>query len=315
MKALGGGGGSYSKTSTKAAPKPVPKPKAAAPQKPSHSQLMAQWEANGRDANGKLIKHVETKREWTKADIDRARAEKERAEELAASAQKPVLVEAGSADEGAEAITGRKAHEVARARMAALAEEIQRLSMEPKEDDRGEEEDGGADALREVAECRRSQLEELQMLEAMFVDELLVSDPAGVDALRTAVKALGEDVDGADGAALRAVAAAPPLEFSLQLTAEEPDGGELVACILLCVRLPRRYPTAADAPPALRVEDVMVADRAVLGHDKASLTTRAMLDSEAICAAMLQLAAEGPCIWEMTSWLTEHAFEHVTSRL
>ena len=53
MKALGGGGGSYSKTSKKAEAKPEPKAKPK-PQKMSHSQLVGQWEAQGRDANGKL---------------------------------------------------------------------------------------------------------------------------------------------------------------------------------------------------------------------------------------------------------------------
>ena len=58
MKALGGGGGSYSSTSKKYEPKAEPK-KPKPVQGLSHSQLMAQWEANGRDPKtGKLIKHV-----------------------------------------------------------------------------------------------------------------------------------------------------------------------------------------------------------------------------------------------------------------
>ena len=63
---MGGGGGSYSSSSNKAAPKVVEK-KPKAVQGLSHSQLMAQWEANGRDEKtGKLLKHVETKAAWTK---------------------------------------------------------------------------------------------------------------------------------------------------------------------------------------------------------------------------------------------------------
>ena len=131
MKGMGGGGGSYSSSTNKAAPKVVEK-KPKAVQGNSHSQLMAQWEANGRDEKtGKLIKHVETKAAWTKADIDRSRAAKERAEEAQRVALKPTLVEAGStAGEGGggEGGGGRCviAPEAAKARMASLAQEMQR---------------------------------------------------------------------------------------------------------------------------------------------------------------------------------------------
>ena len=137
MKALGGGGGSYSLTSKKYESKAEPK-KPKPVQGLSHSQLMAQWEANGRDPKtGKLIKHVETKAVWTKADIDRARRAKERVEEAQREALKPVLVEAGStAGEGGagEGGGGRcvMAPAAAKARMASLAQEIQReVQLEP----------------------------------------------------------------------------------------------------------------------------------------------------------------------------------------
>ena len=189
MKALGGGGGSYSSTSKKYEPKAEPK-KPKPVQGLSHSQLMAQWEANGRDAKtGKLIKHVETKAVWTKADIDRARRAKERVEEAQREALKPVLVEAGStADEGGGA-RRVMAPEAARARMAALAREIQReIQLEPAaaaerscDDSAGASQaaggavPGGARgrrALRAVALCRRAQLDELQLLEAMCAEEV-----------------------------------------------------------------------------------------------------------------------------------------------
>ena len=189
MKALGGGGGSYSSTSKKYEPKAEPK-KPKPVQGLSHSQLMAQWEANGRDPKtGKLIKHVETKAVWTKADIDRARRAKERAEEAQREALKPVLVAAGStADEGGGA-RRVMAPEAARARMAALAREIQReIQLEPAaaaerscDDSAGASQaaggavPGGARgrrALRAVALCRRTQLDELQLLEAMCAEEV-----------------------------------------------------------------------------------------------------------------------------------------------
>ena len=120
MKALGGGGGSYSKTSHKAVAKPAEKPKAK-PKTLSHSQLQAQWEQNGRDADGKLIKHVvDTSKIWTKADIERARAAKEKAEEEARQLKNPKPVPAGSIEDEVIIVSGRSAQEVAKERMAGL---------------------------------------------------------------------------------------------------------------------------------------------------------------------------------------------------
>ena len=121
MKALGGGGGSYSKTSSKpSTSKSESKPKSK-PKKLSHSQLIAKWEAQG----GKF---VETKKEWTKADIDRARNAKERAEEAAAAAAAEARrggPASSSEPVDAPAVAqGPKAHELAKARMALLAEEL-----------------------------------------------------------------------------------------------------------------------------------------------------------------------------------------------
>ena len=375
MKALGGGGGSYSSTSKKYEPKAEPK-KPKPVQGLSHSQLMAQWEANGRDPKtGKLIKHMETKAVWTKADIDRARRAKERAEEAQREALKPVLVAAGStADEGGGA-RRVMAPEAARARMAALAREIQReIQLEPAaaaerscDDSAGASQaaggavPGGARgrrALRAVALCRRAQLDELQLLEAMCAEEVPVhsanphphphpnphphpspnphphlspSSPSpspspdpdhepeqvlvhnGAEelaALRGALERLeelglmeggeeglgeeeeeeaaeeAEEAEGEEGVALlRAVAAGPPLEYSFQATAEQPDQPDapgaaaasagvaagLVASLLLVVRLPEAYPAQ---PPEVRVEDVMVvaAQAEVRQHTRPSLS-------------------------------------------
>jgi len=392
---MGGGGGSYSSSSNKAAPKVVEK-KPKAVQGLSHSQLMAQWEANGRDEKtGKLLKHVETKAAWTKADIDRARAAKERAEEAQRVALKPTLVEAGStAGEGGR---GRcvMAPEAAKARMASLAQEMQRemQRLEPAAAaDSGCESAGASEAegvggashapggvrgrraLQGVALCRRSQLDELAMLEAMFPEEVLVHNGVDeVEALRARLERLEElglmegDEGGEGGeeeeeeeeegaALLRAVAAWPLLKFSFQATVEPPDvpdgsgkasgqpGGsgdsgepsspQLVASILICVRLPLRYP---GAPPEVRVEDVMVVDaQAEVRQDKL-LSTLARLDVDRVTTGMLAHAAAvqleareaedeppsaaaapwsaAPCLFEMTAWLAEHAFSFVTTRV
>ena len=356
MKGMGGGGGSYSSSTSKAAPKPVEK-KPKAVQGSSHSQLMAQWEANGRDEKtGRLIKHVETKAAWTKADIDRARAAASRAEEAQRVALKPTLVEAGStAGEGGGGGSCVLAPEAAKARMVSLAREMQReMQAAAAADGDGDGEGAGAGAgvrgrraLQVVAACRRAQLDELQMLEAMFAEEVTVHNGMDeLEALRARLERLeelglmeivegGEGGEGGEGEAeaeaeeaeeeeeeeeeegvalLREVAAWRLLEFSFQATVEQPDlpdasgkgsgkaSGEpdescgsseafsspLVASILVCVRLPLRYP---GAPPEVRVEDVMVvAARAEVRQDKL-LSTLARLDVDRMAAGMLAHAA------------------------
>ena len=60
----------------------------------------------------------------------------------------------------------------------------------------------------------------------------------------------------------------------------------------------------------------MVADARVAMGTK-TLSTLAMLDEGALTAAMAELAAEalpGPCLFEVTTWLSEHAFAHVSHR-
>ena len=137
----------------------------------------------------------------------------------------------------------------------------------------------------------------------MFVDEYrLVSDPDAVAALREKVEAL---------AVLREIAAHPPLECSLQLTAHgERDAMALVASVLVRVAFAADYP---KVPPLLTVEDAMVTTQEPLGADKV-LATVAVVDEGKLVAAMLERAAEtapDPCIFDAATCLTERAFEFV----
>lgn len=333
MKALGGGGGSFSKTTLKAAPKAPVKPKGK-PKKMSHSQLAALWQEQG----GKFS--VEQKKEWSKAEIDRARAAKERAEEAAAEAARHPNRNGQEEEPQEEALPhGQRASELARGRMAELAREMQGLSTDaPASDGDADDElvEAGVDELRAVVACRRSQLEELEMLQAMFVDEFLWAGEAGAEAeaMGAALETL-EEGGSDDVEALRSVATAARLEFLLQMTVQDgregggSEGGaagsdavgegeeaarverELVASILLRVRFPRRYPTAGH-PPSLLVEDVMISDAAeTLGADKV-LATLAVLDEPAMVAAMRRRAEEvqpDPCVYEVATWVAENAFD------
>ena len=327
MKAMGGGGGSFSKSSAKHVAQATVKVKKE--KKVSHSELAARWAANG----GKFVEPE--KKAWTKADIAQAQAEKERAE--AAAKAGPTATAAGpeEAPEAPAAAVGARPHERARERMAELAAGLQALSVasDGDSDGRGDDEAPAVD-LAALAECRRAQLEELTCLEAMFIDEYrLVSEAAGVEELRARLEALDES--GTDDELARAVAAHPPLEFALQLTAEgsgaavgeeeEEDGddaaeaarrprGRLVASILLRVR----YPTTPGALPLLHVEDAMItdADAPPLGPDKC-LSTLGTLDEAALLAALHEQAEgvlPGPCVYEMAAWAVEHALEFVRTQ-
>ena len=337
-KALGGGGGSFSKTSKKHVSAPVVKVKKE--KKISHSELAARWQEQG----GKFVES--DKKVWTKADIDRARAEKEKREEEAAQAAKGQSGVATAA-EGEELVvveTGPLAHELARARMASLAEKLHGLSTSDGAGSAGADDESG-EALSELVECRRSQLQELELLEAMFVDEYrLVSDAQQLAAMREQLEALDEGgAADAEADARRALAAAPPLSFSLAMTVHDTrtdaardastsaerggagegegaggggdDGGpaaKLVASILLLVTFPRRYPTP-DVPPRLHLEDVMICDAAAVQPADKLLESLVALDEDALVREMLGVAAAlqpDACIFEAATWLAEHAFEH-----
>lgn len=338
MKAMNGGGGSMSRSTQKyKAPteeKAKPKPKGT-----THSQMVAQWEANGRDADGKLIKHAPKKEAWSKEQVNAAR---DRAMEAQRKAQAVTMTAAEAAGEELEAAPdGVPRHLLARTRMGDLARAMQALTRE--EDGGSSSSSSGDEEMWALVECKRAQLEELECLEAMFLEEfLLVTSAEVVAALREQCESLGDDAASADAATLRAVAMHAPLEFSLQLTAHgertaeeavvpltdeagaEQEGGgapsgqatgpvgptPLVASLLLRVRFPAQYPKVA---PVLSVEDAMVTTEEPLAQDKV-LATQALVQETALVAAMLERAAESlpdPCMFDAASWLVENAFQFV----
>ena len=168
MKAMNGGGGSVSRSSQKFKPAPVEKPKAKAKGQ-THGQLVMQWEQNGRDANGKLIKFVEKKQGWSKEEVNKAR---DRALEEQRRAAEVTLTPAADVGEEVEVMPmGEQAHLLARTRMAELARALQQLTVT----DSGGVGSGGscsgggsegdarsAEELWAAAEFRRRQLEEVR---------------------------------------------------------------------------------------------------------------------------------------------------------
>merc|ERR1719161_771421 len=119
MKALGGGGGSFSKTSKKYVA-PTAK-KSSGPKKMSHKELIALWTRQG----GKFAAPTKV---WTKADIDRARTEKEKRLADQAAAAEMAVANGGAGiiveDDDDEVNFRIQANELARARMEDLAQKL-----------------------------------------------------------------------------------------------------------------------------------------------------------------------------------------------
>ena len=141
MKAMNGGGGSMSRSTGKYVAPAVEKPKAKPPKPTSHSQMVQQWEANGRDAEGKLIKHAEKKQGWSKEEMNAARDRAAEERRKQAEAAMPKTIAAADAGEELEPVLdGEQAHVLARTRMSALAYQLQSLTT----DDAGGSSDDGA---------------------------------------------------------------------------------------------------------------------------------------------------------------------------
>merc|ERR1712039_499746 len=173
--------------------------------------------------------------------------------------------------------------------------------------------DASSEQLQTLVDCRRSQLEELDMLEAMFPDEFCpLYDSTAIDELRASL-----EVEGTE--AMRSVAAHPPLELLLQMTVPderspgETDGKQLIASILVRIAFPSMYPTPGT-PPEVRFEDVMITNALEeVGLDKV-LWPEVNLDTDTLITEMQTMAADiqpDPCVHAIVSWMSENVFSHV----
>lgn len=292
------------KTTTKYKPPAAGAVRRIVPKKQSHAEFLAAWTRNG-------SKFGISKKIWSNKDIDRNRT--------ACAGQPEERPDAGVVEEEEDVVT-MKASDLARSRMRALAEHMQMQASEvPDAAESGEAEEtdlcatASPEELQALVDCRRSQLDELELLESMFAEEFCpLYDPAAVDELRASLEA-----DGAE--ALRSVAAHPPLELLLQMTvpdqrsAGETDGKQLVASILLHVAFPPTYPSVCT-PPELRFEDIMVSDALEeISSDKVVLPV-VSFDEKTLVIEMQKQAADilpGNCVYEMVSWMSDNAFSYV----
>merc|ERR1740123_971181 len=215
--------------------------------------------------------------------------------------------------------------------MAEMAEEMQIRALQSPDDagDGGEVDDSGTapasgyspeedkaptiqpdaspEEVQTLIDCRRSQLEELEMLEAMFADEFcpLFDSTAALEALEAETP--------------NSVAALPPLELLLQMTVpderspDETGGKQFIASILLHVGFPPKYPTQGTSPE-FRLVDVMITDaNDKIGLDKV-LWSEVNLDENKLITEMQQMAADmlpDPCVAGVVGWMSENVFSHV----
>jgi len=297
------------------------RPQGCKTKKMSHKELIRKWTRDG----GKF---GPPRKVWSKSDIDRNRTACRTAEQEQIQSeidrnrlQHSAGVESSEEEEETDSMLF-KASDLARARMAEMAEEMQMQVLQDQDNvgDDGEVADlnsstcAGAspEELQTLADCRRSQLEELEMLEAMFPDELCpLYDATVMDKLRASL-----DVEGAE--AMRSVVAHPPFGMLFQMTVPderspaETGGKQLVASVLLHVVFPPMYLTTGT-PPLFHIQDVLISDaQEEIGLDKV-LLPEVNFDSEALVAEMKQQAADmqpDPCVHAAVSWMTENVFSY-----
>jgi hypothetical protein len=198
-----------------------------------------------------------------------------------------------------------KPHEQAMEKMAALARERQQRIQNQTHGSNSYT----LDELKEIAECKQSQLDEILALEAIFMDTetFLVSRACQLDDLREKIEAL----DDSDETCLRSIARHPPITFTLQLTIDDPDGDDLVANILLDIALPPLYPLK-DPSPKFEVAYFMITDKTMICSANKPLEALGYLEESNLIDAInaeAQMLLPDPCIYEISStWLSESIF-------
>lgn len=199
-----------------------------------------------------------------------------------------------------------KPHEQAIEKMAELAREQQRR----KHNEGNTINSSSLSQLQEIAECKQIQLDELLALEAIFMDTetFLVAEECQLDELREKMDAL----DDSDGLSLKAIARHPPVSFKLQHTIDDPDGGDLVANILLHVELPALYPLKENVAPKFEIVFFMLTDKTMVCSANKPLESLGYLEESRFMdsiKAEAQMLLPDPCIYELSStWLPENIF-------
>lgn len=239
-----------------------------------------------------------------KSLLKKARREEERA--AAAAAKREEERERERADQVV------KPHEQARERLKELALQ-QVVAFLAPETSSTTTNDFDLSEMKQIAECKQMQLDEIMALEAIFADteEFLVSEASNLEDLREKIEEY--QMDEEKEVLLRSVAEHPPVSLYLQLTL---DGDiDLVASVLLHVTYPQLYPLGGSTPH-YEIDYFMVTDRtAVCSADK-PLESLAYLEETALRDALKTESGQilpDPCVYEVAvSWLSDNLFDFVT---
>jgi hypothetical protein len=177
--------------------------------------------------------------------------------------------------------------------------------------------------MKQIAECKGMQLDELMALEAIFADadEYGVCEATRLEDLRQTHESFLEDED--NETVLKSLVGHPEASFTIQFTVpnemgilNNADDMELSASVVLHVTLPPTYPNTA---PTIQIHDCMVTDKnAVCSPDK-PLETLAFLDETKLQAALAE-EVKGilpyPCVYEVgVTWLTENIYNYLELRV
>lgn len=219
-------------------------------------------------------------------------------------------------------------YELAQERQTELAKGLQ--SSSTSDDNNNSNTTGDVDTMKEIAECKGMQLDELMALEAIFADtgEYGVCEATRLEDLQQTHESYLEDEDSES--VLQTLVDHPAISCTIQLTVPDEMGilkppedttttttMEFVAFVVVHVTLPATYPNAGTAP-TIQIHDCMVADKnAVCSPDK-PLETLAYLDETKLQEALaeeIQGILPYPCIYEAgVTWLTENIYTYLELR-
>lgn len=203
-----------------------------------------------------------------------------------------------------------KPHEQSKEKMSELA--MQRQHQRVEVDDGYQTQ--SIEELRGIAECKQIQLDEMLALDAIFMgtETFQYLENSKLENLRQSL----EDIDHSDAVALRSISSHSPIAFTLQITVDDPDGGDLVAHLLLYVELPPTYPLR-KAPPKFEVAYFMLTDKTMVCTANKPLETLGYLEESKFLEGLeaeSKILLPDPCIYEITSsWLPEVLFSEYIS--
>lgn len=255
-----------------------------------------------------IAKHGASQQELSqhKSFLKKARREQERA--AAAAARREEERERERADQLV------KPHEQARGRLRELALQQATGSLAPETSTTTTSDiDISLSDMKQIAECKQMQLDEIMALQAIFADteEFLVSEASNSEDLRKKIDEY--QMDEEKEVLLRSVAEHPPLSLYIQLTID--GDNHLVAFVLLHVTYPQLYPLGGSTPH-YEIDYFMVADRTAVCNADKPLESLAYLEETALRDALKTESGQilpDPCVYEVAvSWLSDNLFNFVT---